>query len=142
MPEIRVVGPADTAELRQRVLRPRWTVERMLAESDPVPGIAVVEDGRVVACASVRPEPMPGDPRDGDWRLRGMASDPDLRGRGYGALALAGALDHARERGGTRVWCNARTGALGFYEKHGFTVVGEEFVLPEGGPHHLAFTEL
>ena len=138
----RVVDPDVTLDLRQRVLRPHQTPERVRAQGDGLPGIAVFADGAVVACASVRPEPMPGDPRDGDWRLRGMASEPAVRGQGYGAVALAAALDYARERGGRRVWCNARTGALGFYERHGFTVVGEEFDLPDAGPHYLAWTAL
>ena len=142
MPEIRVVGPEETIELRQRVLRPHETVDEIRARGDGLPGIAVYEDGVVVATASVRPEPMPGDPRDGDWRLRGMASDPAVRGQGYGALALRAALDYAREHGARRVWCNARTGAIGFYERHGFGIVGEQFDVPETGPHVLASVEL
>lgn len=140
--EVRVVGPEETLDLRQRVLRPHLTPDEVRAQGDGTPGLAVFVDGRVVATANVRPEGMPGDERPGDWRLRGMASDPELRGRGYGAVALRAALDYARERGATRVWCNARTGALGFYERHGFTVVGEEFDLPDAGPHYLAFVGL
>jgi GNAT superfamily N-acetyltransferase len=114
----------------------------MRARVDPYPSIAVYEDGRVVATATVFEEPMEGDPREGDWRLRGMASEPELRGRGFGAAALTAALDYARERGGKRVWCNARTGAIGFYERHGFTVIGDEYDVPEAGPHYLAFVGL
>lgn len=142
MTEVRVVDPEETLDLRQRVLRPHQTKEQVRAQGDGLPGIAVYVDGRVVACASVRPEAKPDDPRPGDWRLRGMASDPEMRGQGYGAIALAGALDYARERGARRVWCNARTGALGFYERHGFTVEGEEFDLPDAGPHYVAWLEL
>lgn len=133
---------AATAALRREVLRPHWTLEQVLAAADDAPHVAVYADGAVVACASIRPEPMPDDPRDGDWRLRGMASDPAVRGHGHGAVALAAALDYARERGGRRVWCNARTGAIGFYERHCFTVVGEEFDLPDAGPHYLAYVAL
>lgn len=140
--EVRVVDSEETLDLRQRVLRPGWTLEQMRAASDRAPQIAVYEDGRVVATANVRPDGMPGDPREGDWRLRGMASEPGLRGRGYGAAALRAALDHVRENGGKRVWCNARTGAIGFYERHGFTVVGDEFDLPDAGPHYVAFVAL
>jgi hypothetical protein len=35
------------------------------------------------------------------------------------------------------VWCNARTPAVGFYEKLGFSTIGEEFELPPIGPHYL-----
>jgi GNAT superfamily N-acetyltransferase len=140
--DVRIAQPDETLDLRQRVLRPHLTPEQVRAQGDGAPGLAVFVGGNVVATASVREEPLPGDPREGDWRLRGMASEPELRGHGYGAAALAAALDYARERGGRRVWCNARTGALGFYERHGFTVVGEEFDLPDAGPHYLAFVDL
>jgi ribosomal protein S18 acetylase RimI-like enzyme len=131
------VYAADTAALRQAVLRPHETVGDVLAASDDAPGIAVYEGGRVVACASVRAEPMPDDEQPGDWRLRGMASDPAVRGQGYGAAALAAALDYAKERGARRVWCNARGPARGFYERYGFTTVGEAFSIDPIGTHYL-----
>jgi GNAT superfamily N-acetyltransferase len=137
-----VVRAADTAALRQAVLRPHQTVDEVLAASDDAPGIAVYANGAVVACASVRAEPMPGDGRDGDWRLRGMASDPAVRGQGYGAAALAAALDYAKDRGAQRVWCNARTPARGFYERYGFTTVGDEFGIDGIGPHYLMVVAL
>jgi GNAT superfamily N-acetyltransferase len=140
--DVRVVTAVDTAGLRQRVLRPFLTVEEVIAQGDGSPGIAVYEDGRVVACANVIEEPMPDDEKPGDWRLRGMASDPELRGQGYGAAALNAALTYARERGGARVWANCRSGAKGFYEHHGFTAVGEEFHLEPIGPHWLMFRSL
>ena len=140
--QISVVDPELTLDLRQRVLRPHQTHDEVRAAGDGLPGIAVSVDGHVVACASVRPEPMPDDPREGDWRLRGMASAPEVRGQGYGAIALQAALGYARQHGALRVWCNARTPALGFYEKHGFTVVGEEFDLPDAGPHYRAWLAL
>jgi predicted GNAT family N-acyltransferase len=33
------------------------------------------------------------------------------------------------------VWCNARTPAVGLYAREGFAIEGEEFELPEIGPH-------
>jgi predicted GNAT family N-acyltransferase len=64
-----------------------------------------------------------------------MATLPSQRGRGLGAELLASCLTHAREHGGRRVWCNARTPVLGFYERFGFAADGEEFDIPDLGPH-------
>lgn len=139
---VEVVPAAVTQELRRAVLRPHWTPEQMAANGDGAPNIAVFAGDAVVACASVREEPMPDDPRPGDWRLRGMASDPATRGEGYGSRALEGAVAYVREHGGRRIWCNARTGALGFYERHGFTAVGEEFDAPDAGPHYLMWLDI
>ena len=142
MTEIRLVDPVETVALRQRVLRPYQTVDEVRARIGTAPAVAVYADGAVVATATVFEEPLPDDPRPGDWRLRGMASAPEVRGRGYGALALTAALDHARAQGARRVWCNARSTAIGFYERHGFTVLGDEFDDPDSGPHYRAYALL
>lgn len=142
MTEIRVVPPEETVELRQRVLRPHQTVEEVRARLGELPAVVVYDGGAVVATATVFEEGFPGDPRPGDWRLRGMASAPEVRGRGYGAAALLAALDHARAHGARRVWCNARTDAIGFYRRHGFTTHGDEFDDPDSGPHYVASIDL
>jgi GNAT superfamily N-acetyltransferase len=66
-----------------------------------------------------------------------MATAPDARGTGAGGALLQALLEHARAGGGRRAWCTARTTARGFYERWGFTVESEEFVLPDIGPHVL-----
>lgn len=106
------------------------------------------ERGRLVSVASMflesRPAhaPGPGDPADDHragtaWRLRGMATAPDARGTGAGSAALELCLGHVRNHGGTLAWCNARTPALGFYERLGWHVLGEEFEIPTVGPHFV-----
>ena len=40
------------------------------------------------------------------------------------------------------MWCDARVGAVGFYERMGFAVVTEEFDKPEVGPHRGMLVEL
>jgi predicted GNAT family N-acyltransferase len=48
---------------------------------------------------------------------------------------LESLVRHAVDRGASRVWCNARTPARSLYERAGFSVVSEEFELPDIGPH-------
>lgn len=136
------VAPAEIHPLRHRVLRPHQAPGDQALTGDDAPGaahFAVYDDGeQLVGSASITPEPYPRDGGAGDFRLRGMATDPDRgRGIGAGALALAACLDHARAHGGTRVWCNARTPARGFYERAGFSAEGEEFEIAGIGPHFL-----
>jgi predicted GNAT family N-acyltransferase len=40
------------------------------------------------------------------------------------------------------LWCNARTPAVRFYQKQGWTPVGEEFDVPLAGPHVRMFKRL
>jgi ribosomal protein S18 acetylase RimI-like enzyme len=139
------VSPDVVRPLRQKVLRPHQTVaEQVFAGDDAADAghfaARAEASDDIVGIASITPEPYPGagGARPGDWRVRGMATDPDRgRGRGAGAALLRACLDHARAHGGRRVWCNARTPARGFYEREGFTVEGDEFELPAIGPHVL-----
>jgi predicted GNAT family N-acyltransferase len=129
--------------LRQRVLRPHQTVAEQVFAGDDDPRaahFAAFDDaGQVIGIASITPEPHPdGDGGPGDFRVRGMATDPERgRGTGVGGAVLLACLDHARANGATRVWCNARTPARGFYEHYGFVAEGEEFTLPDIGPHYV-----
>jgi predicted GNAT family N-acyltransferase len=92
----------------------------------------------VVGIASITPEPCPGGGDPDDFRIRGMATDPDRgRGQGVGGALLRACLDHARAAGATRVWCNARSPARGFYARAGFAVDGDEFPIADIGPHFL-----
>jgi GNAT superfamily N-acetyltransferase len=143
---VRVVAvPADVVRpLRRQVLRPHQTVADQVYPGDALPGAAhfaalAADDDTVLGIASIAPEPYPGPGggAEGDFRVRGMATAPSARGTGLGAQLLTACLDHARTAGARRIWCNARTPARGFYEREGFTTVGDEFELPEIGPHFL-----
>jgi ribosomal protein S18 acetylase RimI-like enzyme len=130
---VRAVSLEQTRELRQAVLRPHQTVEEM-AQDDGTDAFAVgaFNAGDLVAVGLVARDREPGT-----WRIRGMATSPLARGRGAGTAVLDALLRHAAERGAHRIWCNARTPARSLYERAGFRVVSEEFVIPEIGPHFV-----
>jgi GNAT superfamily N-acetyltransferase len=105
-------------------------------DDDPRAGHYAVRDGRgeIVAVGSiVRQEP--------GWRVRGMATAPQARGRGLGTLILDALLAHAGAHGGGVVWCNARPRAMPLYERAGFVAVGEEWDEPGLGPHRRMVLE-
>ncbi len=134
------VPASDTHALRGGVLRPGQAPEELAYPGDDHPdalhaAVRDPADGTIVGVATVAPEGHPADPRPGDWRLRGMATAPEARGRGLGAALLAACLDHARAHGGARVWCNARVTAEGFYLRAGFVPEGGRFELPGIGEH-------
>lgn len=86
--------------------------------------------GIVSLYREARPDGPPGG-----WRIRGMATEPDVRGAGFGTALVAACIEHAAASGGGEVWCNARMGAVAFYRRAGFDVVGDEFEIPPIGPH-------
>jgi GNAT superfamily N-acetyltransferase len=139
-----LVEPTALFDLRLRVLRPGQPPSSVRHDYDEWPTTfhvaAFDQVGILAACATFYPEPAP-DGRAA-WRLRAMASAPEARGQGYGARALRYGLAEVRARGGTLVWCNARSGARWFYERLGFSIVGEEFDIPPIGPHYVMEIEL
>ena len=134
------VSPAETWPLRKRVLRPHQDGDAVVLGGDEHPRAAHFgardAEGRVVGVATVAPETCPWAPqREGAWRLRGMATEEGRRGTGIGAAVLRAALEHVRAQGGRLVWCNARVGALRFYEREGFAAGAERYDDPVLGPH-------
>jgi predicted GNAT family N-acyltransferase len=139
--EVRVVDGAATRELRRAVLRPGWPADSaMHGDADPaaIHLAALDDDGSVVGSCVLLPKRYPLRPeRDGAWQLRGMATAAHVRGQGIGAALLDRALAEIDQHDGRLVWCEARTGAVEFYRRHGFDVDGREFVHAETGlPHH------
>lgn len=59
-----------------------------------------------------------------------------------GAALLAACERHAREHGGTLLWCYARVPARTLYERAGMTALGEPFEIPPIGPHELMYKPL
>lgn len=142
-----VVGAVEaerTFALRQQILRPHQRVEEMAFPGFDVEGAgsfaALTEKGEVVSTAVVAPEDPPSPvvaaagPGRG-WRLRGMATRPELRSSGIGSAVLDAVVSHVAEAGGGVLWCSARTPAQAFYERAGFAVAGERWDSPDLGPH-------
>ena len=60
-------------------------------------------------------------------RLRQMAVLNNLQGKGIGRALMQFAENIARDRGFRKITMHARTTAVGFYEKLGYRVSGQEF---------------
>jgi GNAT superfamily N-acetyltransferase len=147
--DVEFVKPLVLHALRRQVLRPGQPWSSVDHDYDSWPETfhvaAFGPRGEVAACASFHPDAAPhrsdADPKT-SWRLRAMASLPELRGQGYGAAALRYGIAEVRRRGGALLWCNARSGAVGFYERLGFSIIGDEFEIAPIGPHYVMEIEL
>jgi GNAT superfamily N-acetyltransferase len=62
-----------------------------------------------------------------EFQFRKLAVDPTVQKTGIGSSLLNYITKHVEEIGGTRLWCNARIDALGFYKKLGFLQTGRLF---------------
>jgi predicted GNAT family N-acyltransferase len=135
-----LIDPEDAYPLRQLVLRPYLRVDQVGTAYDRAPGTfhAGVRDGdgRVVAIMSVLRDGVPETGEDA-WRIRSMASHPDVRGSGLGGKVLEYGIERALELEVLPIWCNARRAAYGFYERYGFRFVSDEFEIEGIGPHKV-----
>jgi len=60
----------------------------------------------------------------------------EYRGQNIGSQLMAALEELARQNGLSSVWFNAQVPAIPFYQKLGYTVVGEEF-MEAGIPHKM-----
>jgi len=137
---IRFIKARDTWPLRHKVLRQGRPLEDCDFPNDRNPDsfhLALVKDEAIVCIGSFYKENCPDLKGWKQYRLRGMATDPDLQGQGLGARLIAFAVDHLRAQQADLLWCNARENAMPFYRKLGFILHSDAFDIPGIGPHYL-----
>ena len=135
---IREIASDQTHLMRQRILRSHQTLAEMDYPGDHEPQtkhFGAFTGEHLIGIASIYHQPWPRDPRPDDWRLRGMAVDESQRGGGVGVALLGACARHISSMGGKRLWCNARTPACGFYERHGLVMRSEVWDGGGIGPH-------
>jgi predicted N-acetyltransferase YhbS len=140
---IEQVDAAATYPLRAQELRQGRPVE---IEEDDAPYTlhlaARTSAGEIVGVVRFHPRDCPWREAEAAWQLRGMATDPRVRGLGAGRALVAAGLTRVVALGGDLVWCDARAAAVGFYERIGFTAVTGEYDLRPVGPHRGMVIEL
>jgi predicted GNAT family N-acyltransferase len=137
------VDAAATYPLRAQELREGRPVE---IDEDDAPYTlhlaARLDGGEIVGVVRFHPRDCPWREAEAPWQLRGMATDPRVRGLGAGRALVAEGLTRVLQRGADLVWCDARAAAVGFYERIGFTPVTDEYDLRPVGPHRGMVVEL
>lgn len=134
--KLRRVATDEARELRDAVLRAGLAPGGSSYPGDDEPDtlhLGAVIDSVVIAVATICREAPPtttaGEVTSA-WRLRGMATLSRWRGCGIGERLAVECISHVRGRGATLVWCSARRGSVPFYERLGFEVRGEPYMLP------------
>jgi predicted GNAT family N-acyltransferase len=141
--EIQRIQVEATLPLRLSVLRPGRPVESARFDGDEVAcHFGAFKAGQLLGIASLYRVGMPGRPGVSAFQLRGMATAPEARGSGLGRALVKGCVAFALEEQAQLIWCNARTSAVDFYRKMGFSISGGEFEIPDVGPHFRMFFEL
>ncbi|MGY3215218.1 GNAT family N-acetyltransferase [Mucilaginibacter sp. HD30] len=121
MLQIEQIRPELTWRLRRDVLYPDEPFSQMEMEEDNHGyHFGAFADNKLVAVVSLFPK---GD----DFQFRKFAVVPEAQGQGVGKTLLQYINSFATNEGGSRLWCNARVSAIGFYSKSGFRQTGNTF---------------
>jgi len=139
---IKQISAQATYLVRQPILRPEGTVEDCIFQGDDdklTAHFGAYKNDELVGIISiydVHAKNKPMDKKRG-FQIRGMATLDAVRGEGLGALLLERAEQFAMDNGADYIWANARTGALGFYEKASYKLHSEEFMVEGVGLHYV-----
>ncbi len=141
---IRQVAPEETRELRHLVLWPhKQRIEDCVIDidhrADAIHLGAFDSSDRLVGVCSLFEMPTPKLPDQRQYRLRAMATHPEVRGQGAGADLVREALRLIGGMGYNVLWCDARKVALGFYDRLGFERINEWYEVPNIGLHQLMY---
>ena len=104
--------------------------------------IACLSQNNVISCATFYPEFTHKLKTENPYRLRGMATATDFTRRGHGTMLMKKAFKLLQKKDVDIIWCNARLGALNFYKKLGFEVLGDIFNIKDIGPHYYMFKKI
>ena len=111
-------------DLRKEILRKplglSFTDEELLKEKEDIL-IGAFDEDRILACCIL------SKGVEKCVKLRQMAVQNNLQGKGIGASMMNFAETIARDKGFKKMVMHARKTAIGFYEKLGYKVFGEEF---------------
>lgn len=140
---IRFITPEQTLPLRSLVLRDGLPEKECLFDHDMLPTTFHLgyfdEIGDLMCVLTCMKENHGKLPKDA-YRLRGMATHPDARRKGYAKDLLTAAIEHIKTQLEIDyLWFNARTIAFPFYEALGFEFMSDEFEIPGIGPHREMF---
>jgi predicted GNAT family N-acyltransferase len=137
MATIKKVQTELVINLRHKVLRPHQKREDCYYPGDDAPTtihFAAFDEDKVIGIATIYQEKHPTLTQSLQYRLRGMATDPVVRGQGVGAELISAIKNEIKNQ---VLWFNARIAAQGFYEKLGFQIISDEFDIPGIGPHYV-----
>ncbi len=116
-------------EILRKPLGLEFTPEELKQEENDIL-IAAFEEEKMLGCCFLTAIDNQG------IKLRQLAVQNNLQGKGIGASLMNFAENIARDRGFRTIQLNARKVALEFFEKQGYKVEGDEFI-QLGIPHFL-----
>lgn len=143
--KIDLITTDQTLDLRQKILKPFLSKRECLNPEDLIPTtkhFGLFYNDKLISVATIFPEAHKDLFCGFPYRLRGMASDLNYQGQGFGGALLMSVIDYLKDKRCDMLWCNARFKAFPFYKSNGFQFSGEMFELPDIGPHKVMYKRI
>lgn len=143
--EISQIQAEDTYEIRHKVLRPNQPFDSIKYESDHFDNsfhLGAFKENKLISVASFLTENHPSFEEVNQYRLNGMATLKEFRGKGAGTKILVEGEKILKKRHARLLWCNAKYPVSNYYTGFGLREYGEVFVIDSIGPHKLMYKKL
>lgn len=140
MPNIKKITDLETYSVRHIVLRKGKPIETCRFEGDNLPftsHFGYFQNENLVGIISVFKANNNSFAPDEQYQIRGMAVLESHQKKGIGESLVKYCEVYCKEQQTDLIWFNARTAAVGFYEKLGYIKVGEAFEIKDVGEHYL-----
>jgi N-acetylglutamate synthase-like GNAT family acetyltransferase len=112
--------------LRFNVLREPWNQplgSEVLADEDQAIHAIAVEDGEVLGVARMH------ESAEKQGQVRCVATATAVQGKGIGKAIMAYLEEQAKVKGWTEIVLEARENAVPFYQRIGYTIIAESYLL-------------
>ncbi|MFN3848206.1 MAG: GNAT family N-acetyltransferase [Spirosomataceae bacterium] len=118
---IKQISATETWPLRHEVMWPDKPIDFIKLPND-AEGLhfGFFEEGVLVSVISLFVSENRG-------QFRKFATKRNLQGKGYGSKLLGFVIEESKRMKLSELWCDARTSAIGFYEKFGMRIDSEVF---------------
>lgn len=144
--EVKEISAEETFNIRQEVLRPGRPVDECYFDGDQAKNtfhLGVYVQQKLTGVASFMKNSSPLFTSANQYQLRGMAVIEEYKKQSLGSKLLKnGESKISSSLKEPILWFNARTQAVGFYQKFGYQTKGEEFDVPGVCKHIVMFKSL
>lgn len=132
---VKMIAADDTYKIRHRVLWPNRPISEIkIPEDINARHFGAYIDGKLVGVVSLF--------REGDtFQFRKLAVLAEYRGHGIGKTLINSCIIEARKYQVKSLWCDARSSAIEFYKKLGFSVETDVF-MKNGKEYQKAYFDI
>lgn len=142
---IKKITAVATFEIRQPVLRNGKPLETCFFLGDDLPSTnhyGIYEKHILVGVISSFQNNNSLFAPENQAQIRAMAVLNNFQKKGYGKLVLEHCENILQKEKRSLIWFNARTNAVGFYEKLGYKTIGNPFNIEDIGIHYVMYKTL